>query len=103
MNDLLVPFLFWLSTLFSLGLSMVGVARERYWLGIIGAILFLPISWYFNGSPSVYGFGLLLPVSQIISAAAVHEKNRLLAWLFLLPSFFVVIWRVIVALAHQVS
>jgi len=103
MNELLVTLLFWSSILFSLTLSVLGVLKEKSWLVIIGAILFFPISYYFNGSPSFHGYGLFLPLFQVISAAAVREKNKLWAWLFLAPSFLIVLWLIVVALFYQIS
>ena len=71
MSESLVPtHLLAASILFSLGLSVLGVLKDKFWLIIIGAILFFPISYYFNGAPSFHGYGLLLPLFQVISAAA---------------------------------
>ncbi len=58
---MLVPILFWLSIPASLVSSVFGVVKNKYWLVFIGAILLFPISYYINGSPSIHGFGLLLP------------------------------------------
>ena len=101
MSELFVPVLFWLSIPVSLLLSVVGVLRTKYWLVLIGAVLFFPISYYFNGSPSSHGFAIFLPIFQIISAAAVKEENKLWAWLFLLPAFFIVFWFIFVVLSYQ--
>jgi hypothetical protein len=90
--DMIVPILFWLSITLSLGFSVVGILKEKYWFLLIGAMFFIPIAYYFNGSPSFYGVGLFLPVFQVVSAAAVMMGRRLWAWLFLIPAFLVVIW-----------
>jgi len=101
--DILVPILFWLSIPVSLALSVVGILKNRYWLVLIGAVLFFPISYYFNGSPTFHGVGLFLPIFQIISAAAVKERNKLWAWLFLLPALLIVFWFIFVVLFNQFS
>ena len=101
MFELFFPILFWLSIPVSLLLSVVGVLRNKYWLVLIGAVLFFPISYYFNGSPSSHGFAIFLPVFQIISAAAVKAEYKLWAWLFLLPAFFIVFWFIVVVLSYQ--
>ena len=98
-----IPILFWLSIPVSLMLSIIGVLKNKYWFVLIGALLFLPISYYFNGSPTFHGYGLFLPVFQVISAAAVREGNKLWAWLFLLPAFLIVFWFISVALIYQFS
>ena len=100
---MLIVILFWLSIPVSLVLSIIGVLKNKYWFVLIGAVLFFPISYYFNGSPTFHGYGLFLPVFQVISAAAVKEGNKLWAWLFLLPAFLIIIWFISVALIYQFS
>ena len=103
MSQILIPLLFWLSIPASLTLSVIGVLKSRYWFVLIGAVLIFPIAYYFNGSPTFYGYGLFLPVFQVISAVAVKEGYKLWAWLFLTPAFLVVIWFIFVALSYQFS
>jgi hypothetical protein len=76
----------------SLLVSVIGVLKEKFWLVIIGAILFLPFSYYLSGSPGLAGLPILLPGFQVGSAVAVHEKNKLWAWLLLLPALFAGLW-----------
>jgi hypothetical protein len=101
MSELFIPILFWLSIPASLLLSVLGVVKNKYWLVLIGAVLLFPISYYFDGSPTVHGYGLFLPIFQVISAAAVKKGNKLWAWLFLLPAFLIVFWFIFVALFYQ--
>ena len=82
----------------SLTLSVIGVVKGKFWLVIIGALLFAPFSYYLNGAVSNNGFPFLLPLLQMGSAAAVHEKNKLWAWILLTPSFLVTLYIVIVVL-----
>jgi hypothetical protein len=103
MSELLIPLLFWLSIPVSLALSVIGILKNKYWLVLIGAALFFPISYYFNGSPTSNGYGLFLPVFQVISAAAVREGNKFWAWLFLMPAFLIVFWFIAVVLLYQLS
>jgi len=100
---MLVPLLFWLSVPLSLASSVIGVLKNRFWLVLLGAILFFPISYYFNGSPTLHGYAILLPLFQIGSAAAVREENKLWAWLLLLPAFLTVIWFIVVIFIYQTS
>jgi hypothetical protein len=101
MPDIFIPILFWLSIPVSLTLSVIGILKNKYWLVLISAVLFIPVSYYFNGSPTFHGYGLFLPVFQVISAAAVKEGNKPWAWIFLLPAFIIVFWFIFVALSNQ--
>ena len=103
MSELFIPILFWLSIPLSLLLSVLGVLKNKYWLVLIGAVLFFPLSYYFDGSPTTHGYGLFLPLFQVISAVMVKKGNKLLAWLFLLPAFFIVLWFISVVLLYQLS
>jgi hypothetical protein len=85
----------------SLLLSAIGVLKEKYWLVIIGALLFVPFSYYLSGSPGLAGLPILLPGFQVGSAIAVREKSKLWAWLLLVPAFFAALWVAGVALYYQ--
>lgn len=99
---ILIPFLFWLSIPLSLVLSVIGVLKNKFWIVLLGAVLFIPIAYYLNGSPASYGFAILLPVFQVASAAAVREGNKFWAWVLLLPAVLSVVWFVIVILLYQI-
>jgi len=102
MSEVIIVFFFGFPAAFlSLILSVIGVLKEKYWLVIIGALLFIPFSYYLSGSPGMYRLPLVLPFFQVLSAAAVREKNRVWAWVLLLPSFLAVLWLVGVALFYQ--
>lgn len=103
MADLIIPILFWISIPLSLALSVIGILKNKYWLILIGALLFIPVSYYINGSPSVNGYGLFLPIFQVISSAAVREGKKLWAWLFLLPAFYIVIRFILFILIYHFS
>jgi len=80
------------AVILSLLVSVIGVLTKKYWLVIIGALLFAPFSYYLSGSPGLAGLPILLPGFQVGSAVAVREKNKLWAWLLLLPAFFAALW-----------
>lgn len=73
----------------SLVLSAIGIWKGKYWLVIVGALLFIPFSYYLNGAAHNNGLPFLLPLLQVLSAAAVHQKNKLWAWILLAPTFLV--------------
>jgi hypothetical protein len=85
----------------SLTLSVIGVLKEKVWLVIIGAILFVPFSYYLSGSPGLAGIPIILPGFQVGSAVALREKNKLWAWLLLVPAFFASLWVLGVALLYS--
>lgn len=88
--------------LLSVSVSLVAVAKEKFWLSMIGAVLFIPCAYYFSAVlyPSVLGFFLLL--FQFGSAAAVHQKSTRWAWLLLTPSFLATVWVLMEAIAFFV-
>jgi hypothetical protein len=100
---MLIAILFWVSIPLSLAASIGGVLKDKFWLVLIGAVLLLPISYYLNGSPTLHGFAILLPLFQVGSAAAVREGNKRWAWFLLLPAFLMVIWFVVVIGLYQIS
>jgi hypothetical protein len=72
--------------------SVIAVLTQKFWLVMIAAVLFIPFSYYLSGSPSLAGLPILLPGFQVGSAVALREKNKLWAWLLLVPAFFAVLW-----------
>lgn len=75
----------------SLLVSVIGVLKEKYWLVLLGAILYVPFSYYMFG-PLLVGFPALILLSYFGSAAAVYVKKKTLAWILLLPAFLVSLW-----------
>jgi hypothetical protein len=101
MQEVFVAFVFGFGLVFiSLLVSVLGILKDKYWLVLIGAVLFVPFSYYIFGASSANGFTLLPLLFMILSAAAVHEKNRLWAWIMLAPSFLVLLWVLGVALYY---
>ena len=85
----------------SLLVSAIGILKEKVWLVILGAVLFAPFSYYLSGAPGLAGLPILLPGFQVGSAIAVREKNKLWAWLLLVPALFAALWVVGVALLYN--
>jgi hypothetical protein len=85
----------------SLLVSAIGILKENVWLVILGAVLFAPFSYYLSGAPGLAGLPILLPGFQVGSAIAVREKNKLWAWLLLVPALFAALWVVGVALLYS--
>ena len=93
MSQIVVALLFGFPAVFvSLLVSGIGVWKEKFWLVLIGAVLFMPFSYYLFGSPSVIGLPAIILLSYFGSAAAVYAKKKTLAWIMLLPAFLVSLW-----------
>lgn len=104
MIEFLIAMIFGFPAVFlSLLLSVIGILKDKFWLVIVGAILFVPFSYYLNGSPGLRGFAIFLPLFQAGSAVAVRGKNKLWAWLLVLPAFFVSLWVLGLALFYQIQ
>lgn len=102
MNEILIVMLFGLpAVILSLLLSVTGVLKSKFWLVILGAVLFIPFSYYMNGYPNFRGFAILLPLFLMGSAAAVRENNKLWAWILLVPAFLASFWVFGVALLYN--
>ncbi|NJC98895.1 MAG: hypothetical protein C3F07_01675 [Anaerolineales bacterium] len=86
----------------SLLVSALGVHKEKYWLVLLGAVLFIPFSYYLSGAPGLYRAPILLPLFQVLAAAAVRENNKRWAWILLIPAFLATLWVIGVALFYQI-
>jgi hypothetical protein len=99
MTGTLVVVVFGFPAIFvSLLVSALGVIKDKYGLVVLGAILFIPFSYYLNGAAHGSGLPLLLPLFQAGSAAAVHYKDKLWAWILLTPALLVSLYVVFVVL-----
>lgn len=101
--DTMIAFLFGFPGAFlSLLASAIGIVKNKYWLSVIGALLFVPFTYYMYGSPGLLrGLVVLLPLFQIGSAAAVFQNKRTLAWFLLSPSILMVLWVLGVVLVYS--
>ncbi len=101
--EMLIVFLFGFPGAFlSLLVSTVGIVKNKYWLVLIGALLFFPFTYYLDGSPAFFsGFVFLLPLLQFGSALSVFKNIRALAWLLLAPSIVMVLWILGVVLIYS--
>ena len=102
MPDLFVIMLFGFPAVFvSLLVSALGVWKEKYGLVLLGAVLFIPFSYYLSGAPGSYRLPLLLPLFQVLSAAAVREKQKRWAWILLVLALLTALYVLAVALFYQ--
>jgi len=76
----------------SLILSTIGIMRMKYLLVFIGAVLFIPFSYYLNGAAHNSGFPYLLPLLQIGAAAAIYENQQRWAWALIAPTYLTALW-----------
>lgn len=102
MGEFLIAMLFGFPAVcLSLLVSAIGIRKENFWLVIVGAVLFVPFTYYLYGAPGSAGLPILLPLLHFGSAVAVYKKNKRWAWLLLAPSFLVTLWVAGLALFYQ--
>lgn len=67
----------------------LGVALSRPSLLILGAVLASPSALYLGAFPGAWPVMVILPVTPILSAIALHNRKRPLATALLLPNALV--------------
>jgi len=98
--DLLPIVLFWLSIILSLILSVIGLVKNKTWLVVIGAILFLPFVYYFSGSPATRII-IVLPLLHFGSGYALYQNNKMMAWSLFSPVIFFVLFVMGIVVINQ--
>jgi hypothetical protein len=90
MVEILVRIFFgWPAIIATLLVTVAGLAWKRYWLLLVGALLFFPVSLYLSGIPAIRGLGLFLTAFLVGAAFAVRARKLPLAWLLVSPVFIV--------------
>lgn len=98
--DFLPIVIFWIATILSLILSIIGIIKNKFWLLIIGVVLFLPFVYYFGGSPATRII-LVLPLLQLGSAYAVYKNNKMMAWSLFSPVIIFILFVIGIVLVNQ--
>ncbi|KAF0106713.1 MAG: hypothetical protein FD146_2305 [Anaerolineaceae bacterium] len=101
MTTILVQIFFgWPAIIVSLLAAIAGLTWKRWWLLLVSAALFLPVSWYLSGYPAIRGFGFLLPIFLLGAAFAVRARKFLSAWLLASPVFLASAWLAVLVLSQ---
>ena len=101
MTDTFVQIIFgWPFIILSLLVSVIGLITKRYWLLLIGAVLFAPFSYYLSGAPGIRWIGFAFPLFQVGAAFAVRGNKMLLAWILTLPAFLISAWMAFLVLSQ---
>jgi hypothetical protein len=101
-TDVLVQIVFgWPAILATLTVSALGVALKRPWLLLVGAVIFIPFSYYLSGAPGSLWLPILLPISLAFAGYAVYKGLHTMAWLLISPAFFVSLWLAVVVLTQN--
>lgn len=77
--------------LLSLVVSIIGILKNKYWLVLLGMLLFLPFCLYLDGTPNFHGT-TLLSLFHLPAAYAVRRNANWLAWIFLIPSVVLIVF-----------
>jgi hypothetical protein len=102
MSDTWVQIVFgWPAILASLAACVAGVVWGRPWLLLVGAILFLPFSFYLGGAPRTMWYPVLLPICMAFAGWAVFAGKVRLAWLLLSPAFLISGWLAVLVLTQN--
>lgn len=102
LEAIVVVFFGFPAALLSLLLCALGVRKEKPWLVGVGAVLFVPFSYYLSGAPGSYRLPLLLPLLQAAAAAALRAGRKGWAWALIAPAVLSVLWLAVAALFYQV-
>jgi hypothetical protein len=101
MTDILVQIIFgWPFIILSLLVSLIGLLTKRYWLVLLGAVLFAPFSYYLSGAPGIRWIGFAFPLFLAGAALAVRNQKMLMAWLLTLPAFLISAWTAVLVLSQ---
>jgi hypothetical protein len=88
--DTLVQIIFgWPAIIVSLLVTLSGLIWKRFWLLLVAAVVFFPVSVYLSSFPAMRVLGLFLPVFQLGAAIAVRARKLPLAWVLASPVFIV--------------
>lgn len=92
--------IFGILVLLALGFSIFGLIKNKAWLVLIGAVLFLPFVYYFGGSPTTRII-IVLPFLHFGSAYALYKNNKMMAWSLFSPVVFFVLFVLGIVLFNQ--
>lgn len=98
--DFLPIVLFWLSIIVSLILSVIGLVKNKAGFVLIGAVLFLPLIYYFANTPATRII-IVLPFLHFGSAYALYKNNKLMAWSLFSPVIFFVLFVIAIIFINQ--
>jgi len=101
MSTHLVQIIFgWPAILVSLSQCIAGLISKKVLPVVLGALVFVPISWFLSAYPPVHGLWPILPFFLLGAAYALHRKKIILAWLLILPAIVFSAWLAVLILAQ---
>ncbi|MBL8100449.1 MAG: hypothetical protein JNK81_14790 [Anaerolineales bacterium] len=92
--------IFGILVVFALSFSIFGLVKNKTWLVLIGAILFLPFVYYFGGLPATRII-IVLPLLHFGSAYALYKNNKMMAWSLFSPVVFFVLFVIGIVVVNQ--
>lgn len=92
--------IFGILVVLAIGFSIFGLIKNKAWLVLIGAILFLPFVYYFAGSPATRII-IALPFLHFGSAYALYKNNKMMAWSLFSPVIAFILFVIGIVLVNQ--
>ena len=86
----------------SLIISGIGLFKKKVWVLLLGALLFLPFSFYLSGSPN-FRWSPLLFLFYISSIYALTKQKFVLAWALFLPIVSFVLFVLFIVIVGSTS
>ena len=90
----------WPAILITVILAVIGLFRSNYQLIFGAAVLALPFSWFLSGFPLIHSPIFLLPVLLLASSFFMFRRHEMIAWIFAIPFFLVILLLFYVVLAQ---
>jgi hypothetical protein len=69
----------------SLIITALGIIKHKYWLVLLGGILFTPFCLYLSGTPN-FRWSFVLLLFHLGSAYAVYKNKNKFAWALFIPA-----------------
>ncbi len=88
----------WPAILACVVIAIVGLFRKDPRYLQISGVIAIPFTWFLSGFPQLQSVVFLSPLLLFISAWAMSRKWDLVAWLFAVPFFLIILLLVGVAL-----
>lgn len=100
----MVEFLFvillgWPAIIACVAIAIAGLFKRNHRLLTLAGVIAIPFSWYLSGFPQIRSLMFLSPLLLFISGWVMSHKLEMVAWVFAIPFFLIVLLLASVVLA----